>query len=43
MKPADTTTIANLPGDAEADAEARKVHAADAVKVWRWILIRLRP
>jgi hypothetical protein len=58
MKPADTTTIANLPGppsdlladlltnppgDVEADAEARKVHAADAAKAWRWILIRLRP
>jgi hypothetical protein len=49
MKPADTTTptIANLPGppteDIEADAEARKVHAADAAKAWRWILIRLRP
>ena len=49
MKPADTTTptIANLPGppieDIEADAEARKVHAADAAKAWRWILIRVRP
>jgi hypothetical protein len=47
MKPADTITIANLPGpptgDIEADAEARKVHAADAAKAWRWILIRLRP
>ena len=47
MKPADTTSIATLPGpltdDVEADAEARKAHAADAAKAWRWILIRLRP
>jgi hypothetical protein len=50
MKSADTTTIATLPGllpdlpdDVEADAEARKAHAADAAKAWRWILIRLRP
>jgi hypothetical protein len=50
MKPTDKTTIATLPGllpdlpdDVEADAEARKAHAADAVKAWRWILIRLRP
>jgi hypothetical protein len=47
MKPTDTTTIATLPGlptdDVAADAEARKAHAADAAKAWRWILIRLRP
>jgi hypothetical protein len=50
MKPADTTTIATSPGllpglpndDVEADAEARKAHAADAVKAWRWIRLRLR-
>ena len=46
MKPADTTTIATLPGpltdDIEADAKARKVHAVDAAKAWRWIRLRLR-
>ena len=45
MKPADTA-IATLPGlptdDVTADAEARKAHAADAAKAWRWIRIRLR-
>jgi hypothetical protein len=47
MKPADTATIATMPGlltdDVEADAEARKAHAADAAKAWRWIRLRLRP
>jgi hypothetical protein len=46
MKHADTA-IATLPGlptdDVTADAEARKAHAADAAKVWRWIRLRLRP
>jgi hypothetical protein len=45
MKHADTA-IATLPGlptdDVTADAEARKAHAADAAKAWRWIRIRLR-
>src|SRR5688572_23655271 len=52
MKPADTTTFPPLPGpplpdltveDVEADAGARKVHAAEAAKAWRWIHLRLRP
>jgi hypothetical protein len=47
MKPADTTTLAPFPDlltdDVEADAEARKAHAADAAKAWRWIRLRLRP
>jgi hypothetical protein len=45
MKPADTaiTTLPGLPtDDVTADAEARKAHAADAAKAWRWIRIRLR-
>jgi hypothetical protein len=50
MKPADKTTFPPLPGlsdltagDVEADAGARKVHAAEAAKAWRWIHLRLRP
>ncbi|MGF7211995.1 hypothetical protein GGE65_006618 [Skermanella aerolata] len=47
MKPADTTTVPPLPyltvEDVEADAGARKVHAAEAAKAWRWIHLRLRP
>ena len=50
MKPADTTTFPPLLGlpyltveDVEADAGARKVHAAEAAKAWRWIHLRLRP
>jgi hypothetical protein len=27
----------------DTDADARKVHAADAAKAWRWIRLRLRP
>lgn len=47
MKPADTTTVPPLRyltvEDVEADAEARKAHAAEAAKAWRWIHLRLRP
>lgn len=47
MKPADTTAVPSPPyliaGDVEADAGARKAHAAEAAKAWRWIHLRLRP
>jgi hypothetical protein len=47
MKPADPSDRMPLPGlpseGVETDADARKVHAADAAKAWRWIRLRLNP